>query len=77
MAKSYDCTFVYGFVPKKSFEAMIRERAEKVANEQLQRTAHTMSLEAQSVDQDWLAQQKADLVDELLKHSWKHLWNDE
>ena len=45
-----------------------------MASEQIKRTAHTMDLESQGVDKAWLEEQKKDLMDELLRKSWRHLW---
>lgn len=42
----------------------------------MQRTAETMDLEAQSVDQKWLEEQIRLAADELLRENWKHLWDE-
>lgn len=76
VAESLGCTFVYSFIPKSSLEAMVKDQAQKIALEQIKRTSHTMNLEAQGVDEAWLKEQQKDLVDELLRKSWKHLWEE-
>jgi predicted DNA-binding mobile mystery protein A len=73
-AEALECHFVYGFIPKTSLENVIRNKAKALALQQVQRTAHTMSLEEQTVNEEWLYVQLQDLTEELLKHSWKHLW---
>ena len=76
VAEAFDCTLVYSFIPKTSLEEMVKGRAKKVATDQIKKTAHTMDLEAQSVENSWLEEQKKDLTDELLRKSWKHLWEE-
>lgn len=73
-AEALDCVFVYNFVPKHGLEETIRHLAKEKALLHLQRTSHTMDLEAQSVDQAWLDQQVQELTETLLRQSWKHLW---
>lgn len=76
VAETLDCTFFYGFIPKASFEESIKKRAKKIAKKQVQRSSHTMELEAQSVNEKWLEEQIKELTDELLRKSWKHLWEE-
>ena len=76
VAEQFDCHFVYGFVPRTSLESVIKNRAKQMALAQVKRTSHTMDLEAQSVDQKWLEEQVNELTDELLRRSWKHLWEE-
>jgi predicted DNA-binding mobile mystery protein A len=78
VAEVLDCHLVYSFVPKESLEKTIRNRAHACAVKQLARTSHTMDLEKQSVDKNWLEGQLSDLTEALLRQSWRHLWkNDE
>lgn len=76
VADAFDCTLVYSFIPKTSFEEMVKGQAKKVAGDQIKRIAHTMDLEAQSVEKNWLEEQEKDLTEELLRKSWKHLWEE-
>ena len=76
VAEAMDCVFVYQFLPRSGLEAMLRERAKTIAAQQLNRTAHTMDLEAQAVQPDWLRSQTRDVESALLSKSWKHLWED-
>lgn len=46
-AEALDCTLVYALVPNSSLEAMVYDRARKIALRDLNRAAHTMMLEAQ------------------------------
>jgi len=74
VADALDCTFTYSFIPKSSLEKTVKHRAKMLATDQIKRTSHTMTLEAQSVDQQWLEEQVEALTDEILRKSWKHLW---
>lgn len=76
VAEAFNCTLVYSFIPKTSLEEMVKERANNSAISQIKRIAHTMDLEAQSVEKNWLEEQTKDLTDELLRKSWKHLWEE-
>lgn len=76
VAAALDCRLVYGFVPNSSFEGLIRARAKAVARAQVKRSSHTMDLEAQSVSAQWLNSQIDELSEELLRASWKRLWEE-
>ncbi|HSW69060.1 MAG TPA: mobile mystery protein A [Gammaproteobacteria bacterium] len=54
-ANALECELVYAIVPKGSatLETMIETRAKQLAKEQMDRVAHSMSLEAQSLDADF------------------------
>jgi predicted DNA-binding mobile mystery protein A len=76
-ARALDCELVYALVPRRSLEAMATERAEKVARQRLQATAHSMALEAQSVDPDDEDDQVRRLARKLLEQSRaSRLWDD-
>jgi len=76
VAEKLNCKLVYTFVPKTSFEGMVKDQAKKVALKKIERTAHTMKLEDQAVDINWQKEQLEDLSRELLCQSWKHLWEE-
>jgi len=76
-AEALDCNLVYAFVPNSGLEQTVRAKARTLALKQLQKSSHTMDLEAQSVSSKWLDDQLDDLTTELLQKSWKHLWEDQ
>lgn len=76
VAQKLDCTFVYGFLPNQSLEIMVKQRAQEAALRLVKRTSHTMALEAQGITQTQKQEQIDDLTDELLRHSWKFLWDE-
>jgi predicted DNA-binding mobile mystery protein A len=53
-AEALDCTLVYALVPKTSLEGAVQARARRIAMMELQRVAHTMTLEGQGVSEDAL-----------------------
>ena len=77
VAEKLECNFVYSFVPKNSLQDTIMKRANDIAIMQIKSTSRHMDLEAQSVDNSWLKDQKKKLINELLDKSWKHLWSKE
>lgn len=76
VAESIDCTFIYSFIPNSTLEEMVKVQARKVAMAEISRTAHTMDLEAQSVEKRWLSDQIEEEAQELLRKSWRKLWEE-
>ena len=76
VAEKMNCKLVYAFLPNTSLEQMIEQKARELAIQQVKRTSHTMDLEDQSVDVDWKKEQVEELSHELLRQSWKHLWEE-
>ena len=77
-ANAMECELVYAIIPKNqaTLEKIIRERAEQIAKERVSRIAHSMSLEAQSINANTLEEQKADLAKNLMEHLNKKFWNE-
>lgn len=75
-ANALDCELIYAIVPKgnSSLEEIIRKRAEEIAKERVANVAHSMSLEAQSVDMETLKFQKDELVKKLMDNLNKKFW---
>lgn len=78
-ANALGCELVYAIVPKNnsSLEEIIKSRAEQIAKERVRSVAHSMSLEAQSVDTDVLEKQKDELAKSLIEHLNKKFWGNE
>lgn len=47
-AEALDCTLVYALVPNSSLEGAVKARARRIAEREIGRVAHTMTLEAQA-----------------------------
>ncbi|OGT43624.1 MAG: transcriptional regulator [Gammaproteobacteria bacterium RIFCSPHIGHO2_12_FULL_40_19] len=76
VAEQLGCVFAYQFLPKTSLEELVRQRAIAIASTSMQRTAHSMDLESQSVEKKWSNEQMKEMSDELLEKSWRYLWGD-
>lgn len=75
VAEALDCTFVYALVPHTSLEDTVRSQARIVAQGRIERVAHSMLLEAQSLSAE---EQQATLkatIDELVREMPKELWD--
>jgi len=76
-AHALDCELVYALVPRKSLEATIEEHATALARRRVKSTAHTMALEAQSVDKADEREQIRVLARKLAEKSSSDLWKEE
>ena len=76
VAEQLHCHFAYQFIPKTGLEEYVRNRAKALAQAAIKRTAHTMDLESQSVEQQWLEAQLVEMTQSLLQKSWRHLWEE-
>jgi predicted DNA-binding mobile mystery protein A len=75
-AEAMDAKLVYAIVPNDTLLSTLHTQARKVARSRLERVAHTMSLEAQDVENDEAARQEADLASRLLSEWPRSLWED-
>lgn len=75
-ASALGCELVYAIVPKHNgtLQNIIETRAEQVAKEQVARVAHSMSLEAQTVNANTLKTQQEELKRNLQHQINKKLW---
>ena len=75
VAEALNCTFVYALVPRTSLEDTVQSQARRVAQERIERVAHSMLLEAQSLSAE---EQQATLKatrDELVREMPRELWD--
>ena len=73
-AEALNCTLIYALVPRQSLEDLMRERASALADQQLARTHHTMSLENQALLPDDLKAERARLIEDILRDEPSRLW---
>lgn len=73
IAASLNCRFVYAFVPEESFEKMIDDRINKIADTLVGRVSDTMMLESQKPGDDVLKRQRDELVNSF-KSDYKKIW---
>ena len=76
VAESLDCDLMYAFVPRKSLEEMLRERATLKAQALVYKTDVQMKLEAQQLTDDKLHDQIEHEVERLLKEMPRDLWDE-
>lgn len=75
MADGLGAKFVYGFVPKKDLEDMVREQAKKIALKRMNRVDHSMKLEDQGLEDEDRQEVLNDLIDQILIEEPKSFWN--
>jgi predicted DNA-binding mobile mystery protein A len=68
--------FVYGFVPERDLETLVRQQAKKIAMERLQRLNKTMALELQDLDSEEKNEALSDMIDKLLIDSPTDFWRE-
>jgi len=75
VAEALDCTFVYALVPRTSLEDTLRGQARMVAQERIERVAHSMLLEAQSLSAEEQHTSLEAAINELVREMPKELWD--
>jgi len=74
VAQGLNMDFVYGFVPKDTLEALVREQAGKIARERTKRLNHTMRLELQELSDDEKESALRDMIDKMMVEEPKDFW---
>jgi len=73
-AEALDCALVYSFVPKVSFEEILKHRARRIAAEVIGKVDHSMRLEAQNLRADKLNEEIETLAAQILRDQHKIIW---
>jgi predicted DNA-binding mobile mystery protein A len=76
-ANALDCQVVYALIPRKPLDALVAERAERLAKQQLESTRHSMALENQSVESSDEKHQLRELVRQIAEKGGSKLWRDD
>ena len=76
MAEVLGCRFVYGIVPEKSVEDVIKIRAQEKAKAIIDYTDKQMALEAQSLDRKQRSFEIERLTQEFLRNMPSDFWDD-
>lgn len=74
MADVLECELVYALIPKKKLTDLIDEEALKIATKEISTVAHSMSLENQRPDDDFIEQKIKERKEELITGVWKKIW---
>ena len=76
-ARALDCRLVYALVPRDPLEEMVHSRAQRLALKRLESTRHSMSLEAQEVEETDEQEQLKRMIAHILDKSGSQLWEEE
>jgi len=76
-ARALDCRLVYALVPRDPLEEMVHARAQRLALKRLESTRHSMSLEAQEVEETDEQEQVKRMIAHILDKSRSQLWEEE
>jgi len=77
-AMAMECKVVYAFVPlERSFEDLVRARAEEFAKNLVSTVGHTMALEDQATSARARAELVKDYVEHLMRHMPRELWDEQ
>lgn len=75
-AQALDCQLVYALVPRKPLDALVEERATRLAGRRLEASLHTMALEAQALDASDAEEQRKRLILKLIEKAGSELWDE-
>jgi predicted DNA-binding mobile mystery protein A len=77
-ADALGCDLVYALVPRdgKTFEILVHERAQKIAERRVERAAVTMALEDQAVSREFRKREVDRIAAELVRTMSKDLWDE-
>tara|TARA_B100001093_G_C26300379_1_gene789121 strand:- start:171 stop:632 length:462 start_codon:yes stop_codon:yes gene_type:complete len=75
-AEALDCALVYSFVPKKSLQETVKDRARLVAAKLIGKVDHTMSLEAQNLNKFALDEEIEELAEQIIREKKRILWDE-
>lgn len=76
-AEALDCTLVYAFVPNKSLDQIVEDRARSKAYDQIGTISHGMLLENQSMTKAQMQEELERMTRDILTEPISHLWDDE
>lgn len=76
-AQALGCRLVYTLVPREPLEAIVKKQSLAAAKKQLERTRHTMALEAQSLERDDDQDMVLRLARALTEKSGSKIWEEE
>jgi predicted DNA-binding mobile mystery protein A len=75
-AGALECSLVYVFVPRESFQATLEDRARAVAMQLTAQVDRTMALEDQQLDAERRARVVEALTQRLLQEKARFLWDE-
>ena len=75
LGNAMDCTLVYALVPNSTLDDVLTRRTKEVARRTLERTEHTMALEAQDVSKEQIQKHVDMLARQLYQTLPRNLWD--
>ncbi len=75
-ANAMECDVLYAVVPRRPVKDILWSRARAVAAKRLEKIAHSMHLEKQTVPSEEYDQQVEDLTAELMRNFPRELWGE-
>jgi predicted DNA-binding mobile mystery protein A len=75
-AEALGCTLVYALVPNRPLNETVMERARQCIDKELSRVDRTMTLEAQNLGAEELADEREELAADLLRNHIRRLWGE-
>jgi predicted DNA-binding mobile mystery protein A len=76
-AHALDCRLIYALVPRSPLEELVSARAQRLALKRLESTRHSMSLEAQDVEESDEQEQLKRMIARLLDKAGSELWEED
>ena len=76
LADAMDCRLVYAFVPRTTFEEIVRQRATHVAQREIAVVSHTMALEDQALTADRQQAMIDEFAQDLVQRLPRELWDE-
>lgn len=76
VAEVLNCQVAVALIPRQNLYTSLKNRAQKVATRLVQQNMQQMNLESQGVAKKFHQEQIKELVDELLRHPDKRLWEE-
>ena len=76
-AHALDCRLIYALVPRSPLEELVRARAQRLALKRLESTRHSMSLEAQEVEESDEQEQLKRMIARLIDKAGSELWEED
>jgi len=75
-AEALGCRLVYALVPHKSLDALVKERARRLAERHVAAVSHSMTLENQRTPDEDTREQSERLAESLLHAPGSKLWDE-
>jgi predicted DNA-binding mobile mystery protein A len=76
VADKMDCDLVYAFVPRTSFNTLLKKKAYEKAERMIDAVTATMALEDQPISDEERSAQIKDLAEGLIRNTDKRIWDE-